>query len=358
MNGFQTHLSGKCRRHAAKGLCSESCLDNGSWRVRWRDGDGTNRSRTFDTAKDASKWLAHVRRATAFNEAVEKARTDTLGDAVAAWWARKAHLALRTRESYEAALKHAQPLMPKRLDAIRHTELASLLAALPWPTAVKLKTVLGQVFAEAVRDGTITANPATGIRLTGAKSHYLAEALSHEQVGLLAEHVSEPYKALVLVGAYAGLRIGEALGLAPEHIDEGSRTIRVERQWDHVAKAFTAPKTKAGTRTVPFADRLSEPLSKHLADSAPKLVFANGDGSPLHANNFRTRQWRKAAAAIGLPDLHYHDLRHTYASLLISKGVNVALVAKLMGHANPSVTLRVYSHCFAEDYGEAREALD
>jgi integrase len=61
---------------------------------------------------------------------------------------------------------------------------------------------------------------------------------------------------------------------------------------------------------------------------------------------------------IGRADLHFHDLRHIFASTLIAGGVNVALVARLMGHSTPQVTLTVYSHFFESDFSKARKTLD
>jgi len=63
-------------------------------------------------------------------------------------------------------------------------------------------------------------------------------------------------------------------------------------------------------------------------------------------------------ASLGLNGLRFHDLRHIFASTLIGGGVNVALVARLMGHSTPQVTLTVYSHFFEADYGKARIALE
>lgn len=358
MNGFSTKLG------------------NGRYRVRWRDPAGRNRSRTFDTRADGQRFLSVVRHATAFNIPLatpEGFARDTLRDIADQWWERKrSSIRPRTAVVYGTALRHLPDLMlGTELRSIKPRDVESLLASLPVPTARKVRTVLYQMFNDAVRYELCERNPVLNARvLNGAldvphvegrkvSTPLRPETLpSLEDVERIALHVPERYRALVLVAAFAGLRLGEASGMRPSDIDMESKTIRIERQWSQVEKALTEPKTRAGNRTVVFADRIAEPLTRHVERFGTEaFVFTNLRGSPVHPTNFRTRIWQPSATLAGFPGMHYHDLRHIYASTLIAGGVNLALVARLMGHSNPQVTLTVYSHFFETDYSKAHEAF-
>lgn len=342
-------------------------LGNGRWRVRWRDPDGANRSRTFDKKAEADQWLAQVRRDTALGSLPlpRATRTITLGEFAGQWWERK-RPTLRTKTAvvYDTALRLHLPtnLLSTELGRVKPRDLEQALAGLSKPTAQKVRQVLSQVFAEAVRYELCDRNPAALVRV--ASNHESETDLRPEtlpsvaEVEKLALLVPERHKALVLVAAFAGLRLGEACGLHPSNIDLEGRTIRVAQQWSFVDKGFTAPKTRAGNRTTIFAERIADDLSYHLARySTEGLAFPNMQGRPINPSNFRLRAWRPAVEQLGRPDLHYHDLRHIFASTLIAGGVNVALVARLMGHSTPQVTMTVYSHFFESDYETARAAL-
>jgi integrase len=122
---------------------------------------------------------------------------------------------------------------------------------------------------------------------------------------------------------------------------------------------MTAPKTRAANRLTIFPERIRDDLALHLARySTSELVFPNTQGGPIQPSNFRLRHWQPAVRQIGRADLHFHDLRHIFASTLIAGGVNVALVARLLGHSTPQVTLAVYSHFFESDFTKAMAALE
>jgi integrase len=121
-------------------------------------------------------------------------------------------------------------------------------------------------------------------------------------------------------------------------------------------------KTSAGRRTVVLLPSLVKTLAKHkLASerSAPEdFVFATSAGTPLSRDNVRSRVFRPAVDRAlldspGTPRLRMHDLRHTFASMLIASGASPAFVAAQMGHGSPAVTLGIYTHLF-----EAREHGD
>lgn len=339
MNGFSTSLG------------------NGRWRVRWRD-QGGNRSRTFDSKKDADKWLAHVRSATAFNQQpLASTQSPLLFTIAEEWWQRKnTHLAQRTKIVYEAALHiHLRPLLKRPLDRITVGDVEVLLNSLPQPTAVKVRTVLNQIFTHALKHEYVLRNPVPLAdmrhKARGAGNMPLPTS---DEVEVIAKAAGDHYGPLVLAAAYSGLRFGELAGLRAEHVNLADQTIRVLQQWNHVTRQVTAPKTISSVRTVIFADKLAPVLSERVSDG---LVFPSELGHYMHYNNFRQRIWKQAVEQTGWHDLAFHDLRHVYASLLIRGGVNVAKVAQLLGHSSPQTTLRIYSGWFVDDDEYTRRVL-
>jgi integrase len=121
------------------------------------------------------------------------------------------------------------------------------------------------------------------------------------------------------------------------------------------------PKSAAGRRTIPLADFAAEALDRHrhlLADAGAEWVFAGPLGGPQRRGNFRQRVWRPAVRRSGLtPRLRFHDLRHCYATWLISDGVPVNVVQKLLGHSRASVTLDRYTHEATDYFERVRQAL-
>ena len=100
-------------------------------------------------------------------------------------------------------------------------------------------------------------------------------------------------------------------------------------------------------RTVTMPASVRDALANHTQRASREaLVFSSRDGTALRSRNFRRDVFDPAAHAAGLDGLTPHELRHTAASLLVSQGANVLVVARQLGHADPSVTLRVYADLF------------
>jgi len=82
----------------------------------------------------------------------------------------------------------------------------------------------------------------------------------------------------------------------------------------------------------------------------PKWVFANKEGRPININQVKDRAFKKVLRKAGLRDIRFHDnLRHTFASQLLCNGANILYVSQQLGHANPQITMKVYSHWIPND---------
>ena len=177
----------------------------------------------------------------------------------------------------------------------------------------------------------------------------------------------------VLVALFTGLRRGELLALRWINVDLDRKIIAVrealQETSDGVAVKDTT-KTKAGRRDVTLPgvvvsalrDVRRQQLEERIALGLGKMpddafVFPARHGRPSRPTNLSSG-WAAVAKTIGLPGITWHALRHTHASMLIDAGIDVVKVSKRLGHADPSVTLRVYSHLFQRRDDKSADAID
>jgi len=228
------------------------------------------------------------------------------------------------------------------------------------PSTVRnVVNAMRSLYAWALPRGLATVNPTSGLRLpTGGKARDRI-ATPAEARTLIAALDPQDQAALGLA-IYAGLRLGEVLALDWSAIDLEAGMLRVERAWDHGALCFVAPKSTAGTRTVPVIERLALLLSDHrvLTNQGDALLFRGRDPArPQSVSALverMARRWRDA----GLTPLGFHEARHTAASIFIAAGLNAKTVSTYLGHANIAVTFDRYGHLFPGSEGEARALLD
>ena len=130
-------------------------------------------------------------------------------------------------------------------------------------------------------------------------------------------------------------------------------------------------KTEAGTgREIPLDSSVVQRLRMHYLEQAEtklsmagdwnplELVFCNAAGNHISLVNLRSRVFRRVRERAGLPQtLTFHGLRYNFGSHLLSLGVDIAKISKLMGHANPGITWEIYMHEIPDDHQKAREAI-
>jgi integrase len=176
-----------------------------------------------------------------------------------------------------------------------------------------------------------------------------------------------------VVAVTTGMRLGEILALREGrvHLDKGVIEVR-EALEETKARGvtFKPPKSKAGRRDISLPSVAIEALREHrkqlleqrmklgLGKLAPDdLLFCNLDRSPLRPSTVSTI-WGNLAERIGMPEITLHALRHTHASQLIARGVDIVTISKRLGHAKPSITLAIYAHMFDVDDSKAAAAVN
>ena len=217
-------------------------------------------------------------------------------------------------------------------------------------TAAQAYRLLHAILATAVSDGLLTSNPAQ-VKGAGTVQHAERETATPAEVAQLAALMPDHLAAAVWLAAWSGLRRGELLGLARRHVDLTAGAVRVERSLGDDRKLHPT-KTRASVRTVylprPVADQLAEHLARFTAAGPDALLFTNTKGGPVYAGHL-LRHYTKARQAIGRPNLTWHDLRHTGATLAYQAGGSVRDVQARLGHATTRAAM-IYAHA-ADDSG-------
>jgi integrase len=204
----------------------------------------------------------------------------------------------------------------------------------------------------AVEDEVLAKSPWVKVVLPRAETR--AEAPAAEHVAALLACAEGWMSVAVHLGAGAGLRQGEVAGLEGRHIDFLRRRVVVEQQRGP-AGSVTAPKTPSSVRWVPLPAQVLEVLSSHHADGR---LLVNERGNPIRSQ-LLSHHWTKLKARAGVPaSLDFHDLRHFYASRLLSAGVNPVAVAQLLGHRSAKTTLDIYGHFMPDDEAVARSTVE
>lgn len=234
-----------------------------------------------------------------------------------------------------------------------------------------MKTML----AAAVRIGILEHNPMDRVLRPKARKKKISTLSESETLFLIRalENESQPLRLSVLLALACGLRLGETCALRYFDIDWEKKTITVDKavKYTPATGSFTAaPKTSAGDRVLSLPDSLLLILRAAMWDDVDAEVTdpkwqGNNQRWIIHGrhgsqvNKDTPSKWfRTFADAHGFNNITFHDLRHAHASLLVAKGVDIAAVSARLGHADPSVTLSVYTHALPNRDQAAAAAMD
>ena len=180
-------------------------------------------------------------------------------------------------------------------------------------------------------------------------------------------------EALYVLAIATGLRQGELLALNWEDVDLERGVLRVRRTLTRTGGKVSLgePKTKKSRRSVNLTAAAAGALRSHLSRQLEEmerigslyrpggLVFANEIGGIINPSNLRNRSFARLLKRAGLPpDTRFHDLRHTCATLLLSRNVNPKIVSEMLGHSSIAITLDTYSHVLPTMQESAIRALE
>jgi len=245
---------------------------------------------------------------------------------------------------------------------------SKLKAGLSPARVTRIKALISSILNHALEDGLITTNPAIRLgRLIKTKDRKAdIIPLTRDEAKTLLDTIQEHYPRyypLFLCALRTGLRLGELLALEWGDIDFNGGFIEIRRAY--VEGRITTPKSGkirrvdmskqlAETIRILKTERKKEALAKGW-DGIPPLVFTNEAGRVIDHGNLRRRVFWKALEKAGLRRIRLHDLRHTFASLLIQQGESLAYVRDQLGHHSIQVTVDTYGHLVP---GANRGAVD
>ncbi len=193
--------------------------------------------------------------------------------------------------------------------------------------------------------------------------------LNGDEIEALLHAAPPRYRAALATAIFTGMRRGELLGLRWCDVNLQAGTIKVRYQLDRRTQHLVQPKTANARRTIALPHFLTQLLAEHRLASPHSrdadYVFCTARGTPMDARNFVRRSLTSALKRAGLVNLgqtgvRFHDLRHTYASIMIAQGENVVYVSRQLGHSTPAITLSIYAHLIdeAEHARRATQRLD
>jgi integrase len=341
-------------------------LPSGKYRVRYYV-DGVRKSKTFTLKGDAQRFDRDVHRAIERGE-LDRSDADlqTLAELAAEHMAAvKGELSARTLASYRSLWSaHVDARILGRDDRQWHHAIAEAPLRLLNAKAIeqwrnerikdgageqsirKTLALMKTMLDRAMRDETISSNPANLVKKPSGKRRGAAVVIAPEKVEQIRSRLDAEGSALVSLLAYSGVRPGEALALSWS--DVGEKTLRIEHATAPDG-SLKATKTEAARNVVllkPLADDLK--AWKRQTNGSP-LVFDHGGHGWTQDDwrNWRKRKFGAAAKAAGVSISRAYDLRHSIASLWLQEGISVVQVAAWLGN-DPTVTYGTYAHVIAE----------
>lgn len=330
-----------------------------TYRVRYRDPSGKDRSRTFKKLALARTFMNGVETDKTRGDWVDPGVTRIPLDAWMKQWFDFCQVSPRTRKGYDQKWRlYISPALGSLpIGAVDRAAVKGMVAGMMEkgyaPATIRQTcAVLRQVLDMAVEGGGLKSNPALRLKLASPspdEMHFLtveqilalADAITHPPIaqggGEHRRGAYEEYGALVLFTAYTGLRAGEVASLRVKRLDLNACKVTVASDLAKSGKA----------RTITFPQSLVRDM-KVVVDGrgGDEMVFRSATGSKFDHNNFYNRHFKPAAARIGVAELRFHDLRHTNAALLISLGAHPRAIMERLGHSSITVTLGTYGHLF------------
>ena len=239
-------------------------------------------------------------------------------------------------------------------------------------TVVLIHAVLHRSLGQALKQGLIGRNPADAVtrpKLPRTEMHTLDE----NQVRALLSAVKDTrWEALYHIAVTTGLRQGELLGLKWSDLDWKTRRLQIQRQVQRVkgqGLVFSEPKSKAGLRVIVLGNTTIEKLRAHQTIQQLErqvvgarwkemdLIFTSTLGTPIEDTNL-LKLFKVLLKDTGLPDIRFHDLRHTAATLMLLQGVHPKIVQERLGHSEISMTLNTYSHVLPSMQEDVADKMD
>lgn len=279
---------------------------------------------------------------------------------------------LSTYSSYRLRIdKYINPFLGrKQLIQVKSREIEEFVnyltnLNLSSATVHSIVTVLKSAMNKAFLENYILSNPCNNLSLsTVAMSEISALSLKdQEKIEQIA--LNEKSCSAVILALYTGLRIGEISGLKWSDIDFEKNIIHIKRTLYRIPNTvnnrkteiiMAEPKTKSSKRSIPLAKNLKNYLlDKRKIDTSEYVISCKGSYAEPRVISYRFKKSMKQA---GIRSIHFHVLRHTFATRCVEQGIDIATLSKLLGHASIKLTLDTYTDSLWENRKAAVSVID
>lgn len=354
--------------------------------ARWRDDNRQQRTKVFDTIRDARAWLVKVE-----GDLARGAYVDHKAGKIRLREHAERYLANQTTDpasQHQLRLRFRVHIIPalggRELRALKPSVVQSWVAGLQTELAPNYVRVivanLSACLQAAVDDQLIATNPcrSASVRAPSLERRKVTPWPA-ERVAAVRAELDARYQELVTVGAGLGLRQGEAFGLAVEDIDFLRGVVHVNRQVKQLDNrlVFALPK-RGKQRDVPLPESVALRLAAHLQAYpavevglpwrvptgkavTARLLFTSGADNAINRKTFMRWTWWPALERAGAPggrENGMHALRHYFASVVLDGGASIRDLADWLGHSDAGFTLRTYTHLMPASDTRMKAAVD
>lgn len=336
--------------------------ESGRWAARTLDNNGRHLQRTFRTRREAETWETQTRTDILNNDHIDPRHGATTLDTYLAEWidSHQGTVAPSTLTRYQQTrTRFADTLGHVRLRDLTTTKIQKAVGQLDLAasTITTDLSILSSALTTAIADSLIRRNPCEKVKRPKQTKRPPAALTPDEVAAVLDQPMTDRDRALVATMAFAGLRVGETLGLRVADVDllHGRINVQVQRDLQNVER----PTKSYAVREVPIILPLRKLLTTHLEghDGVSSLLFYSSLHNPVSRPQVK-RVLDRSLDRAGVGRVRRHDLRHSAASWLLSAGASVVSVSKWLGHSSVKVTLDTYAHVMPDDLGRAGEALE
>lgn len=362
-------------KRAANGMGSIRQRPDGRWEARYTAPDGRQHSVFGKTQREASAKLKAALQQVDAGSWIEPSKM-TVGDWLDVWLRDYLnHTTGRTKETYECAVnKWFKPTFGNvRLASFTEMHVRRMVSDMeragrkPY-TVQHHCAILSAAMEQAIHSKLIRENPVKLVKLkrrNTAVDIHIVDRLQIPAFVAAAEKTDFPNELIFML--FSGLRVGELRGLRWEDVDLEAGTINVQRQLHATAhKMQFAPPKNGEQRVIHLAPEAVAILKRQRRRQIEQklaagdkwientltsgLVFRQDNGR-VHSELSIYKQVKIAGAEIGMPDLHPHDLRHSYAVAALRSGADIKAVQHNLGHKSAKMTMDVYAK-YTEDSGK------
>ena len=282
---------------------------------------------------------------------------------------KKLHIRDSTWASYNGHVQHHfEKFNQTKVNRITVISVEKFIAAklqqgLSIPTMKQVLITMSQIMKYAVKHRFIDYNPvrdAEKPKGKGKNQKRRIRVLNPVEINtLLNADMGPKCRTLIRLAIFSGAREGELMGLKWSDVEWDDNQIHIQRTYNH--RQWYEPKSESSNRKIDLGEKMMSQLRKWKLACPPNeldLIFPTDAGKPLDGSNMYHHYFKPLLRKTGIRKIWFQDFRHTYASLLIEQGEDIVYIQNQMGHADPTVTLKVYAHLMKPANPKAAQKLE